>query len=71
MISFALSYLIMAQAMPIPKAGGSCPLNFYSSGRYCVPSASNKTQWAIQKTSSSCPLNAYSSGRYCVKSYGQ
>lgn len=49
---------------PLPKVG-SCPLGYYSSGNYCVPSRSNSTRGAIEK-SGSCPLGFYSSGNYCV-----
>ena len=47
--------------------GYSCPLGYYSSGRYCVSSPSNNRQ-AIPKQGSSCPLGWFSSGSYCVQS---
>jgi hypothetical protein len=52
---------------PLPKAG-SCPLGYYSSGSYCVPSTSSNTRGAIEKVGGSCPLGFYSSGNYCVSS---
>lgn len=52
---------------PLPKVGG-CPIGYYASGSYCVPSASGKTRGAIEKTGNSCPLGWFSSGSYCVKS---
>ena len=52
---------------PLPKVGG-CPLGYYSSGSYCVPSRSGNTRGAIEKTGSSCPLGFYSSGSYCLSS---
>ena len=52
---------------PITKTG-SCPLGYYSSGNYCVPSASGNTRGAIEKSSSSCPLGFFSSGNYCLSS---
>ncbi len=52
---------------PITKTG-SCPLGYYSSGNYCVPSSSGKTRGAIEKSSSSCPLGFFSSGNYCLSS---
>ena len=52
---------------PLPKVGG-CPLGYYSSGGYCVPSKSGNTRGAIEKSGSSCPLGYYSSGNYCVSS---
>jgi hypothetical protein len=52
---------------PLPKLGG-CPLGYYSSGSYCVPSSSSNTRGAIEKTGNSCPLGFYASGGYCVSS---
>jgi len=52
---------------PLPKLGG-CPLGYYASGSYCVPSKSGNTRGAIEKSDSSCPLGFYSSGNYCVSS---
>ena len=41
----------MAQqpVQPLPKAGG-CPLGYYASGGYCVPSRSGKPRGAIEKS---------------------
>lgn len=62
----------LAQSMPVPRVGNGCPLGFYSSGGYCMPSASNKNQWAVPKNNQqSCPLGSYVSGSYCVKSYAR
>ena len=52
---------------PLPKLE-SCPLGYYSSGSYCVPSSSGNTRGAIEKAGSSCPLGFYSSGNYCLSS---
>ena len=52
---------------PLPKVGG-CPLGYYSSGSYCVPSSTGNTRGAIEKSGNSCPLGWFSSGSYCVKS---
>jgi hypothetical protein len=52
---------------PLPKLGG-CPLGYYSSGSYCVPSSSGNTRGAIEKMGNSCPLGFYASGGYCVSS---
>ena len=52
---------------PLPKLGG-CPLGYYSSGSYCVPSSSGNTRGAIEKTGNSCPLGFYTSGNYCLSS---
>jgi hypothetical protein len=60
---------VMAQqpVQPLPKVGG-CPLGYYVSGDYCVPTKSGNTRGAIEKSSNSCPLGFYSSGNYCVSS---
>ena len=50
---------------PLPNAGG-CPLGYYASSSYCVPSKSSNTRGALEKTGESCPLGFYSSGPYCV-----
>jgi len=65
----ALSSSVLAQqpVQPLPKVG-SCPLGYYSSGSYCVPSRSGNTRGALEKTGSSCPLGFYSSGSYCLSS---
>jgi hypothetical protein len=70
----ALAPLVVASAslaqqpvQPLPKVGG-CPLGYYSSGSYCVPSKSGNTRGALEKTGNSCPLGFYSSGNYCVSS---
>ena len=52
---------------PLPKLGG-CPLGYYASGNYCVPSKSGNTRGAIEKSGNGCPLGFYSSGAYCVSS---
>ena len=52
---------------PLPKVGG-CPLGYYSSSGYCVPSTSGNPRGAIQKSGNSCPLGFYASGNYCLSS---
>ena len=52
---------------PLPKVGG-CPLGYYSSGGYCVPSPGGKARGAIEKSGAGCPLGFYSSGNYCLRS---
>ena len=59
--------LAQQPVQPLPKVGG-CPLGYYSSGSYCVPSKSDNTRGAIEKSGGSCPLGFYSSGNYCVSS---
>jgi hypothetical protein len=52
---------------PLPRVGG-CPLGYYASGSYCVPSQSSRTRGAIEKVGNSCPMGFFSSGSYCVGS---
>ena len=61
------SALAQQPVRPLPKVGG-CPLGYYSSGGYCVPSSGGNTRGAIEKSGAGCPLGWYSSGGYCVKS---
>ena len=63
----ALPVLTQQPVQPLPKVG-SCPLGYYSSGSYCVPSRSGNTRGALEKSGGSCPLGFYSSGSYCVSS---
>jgi hypothetical protein len=69
LLATLLAPAAMAQqpVQPLPKVGG-CPLGYYSSGNYCVPSMSGNTRGALVKTGNSCPLGFYSSGNYCVSS---
>ena len=57
--------LVLAISQPIPRVGG-CPLGYYSSGSYCIPSRSTNKE-AINKKGGFCPLGWYSSGEYCVR----
>jgi len=68
-ISLGLLPKALAQqpVRPLPKVGG-CPLGYYSSGSYCVPSKSGNARGALEKTGTGCPLGFYSSGNYCVSS---
>ena len=61
----------MAQqpVQPLPRLG-SCPLGYYSSGKYCVPSKGGNSRGAIEKSGNSCPLGFYASGNTCVSSPG-
>jgi hypothetical protein len=63
----ANSALAQQPVQPLPKVGG-CPLGYYSSGSYCVPSSGGNTRGAIEKVGGGCPLGFYSSGNYCVSS---
>jgi hypothetical protein len=61
------SALAQQPVRPLPKVGG-CPLGYYSSGSYCVPSSGSNTRGAIEKSGNGCPLGFYSSGNYCLSS---
>ena len=61
------SALAQQPVQPLPKVG-SCPLGYYSSGGYCVPSSGGNTRGAIEKSGAGCPLGFYSSGNYCLSS---
>jgi len=63
----AVGALAQQPVRPLPKVGG-CPLGYYSSGSYCVPSKSSNTRGAIEKVGGGCPLGFYSSGNYCLSS---
>lgn len=52
-------------AMPLPYVG-TCPLGYYRSVNYCVPSPAGVTRPAIQQDGITCPLGYYRSGNYCV-----
>ena len=68
-VGLALTPGIPAYASPVPLPRvGSCPLGYYGSVDYCVPSrGSSESREAIQKVGATCPLGWYSSGNYCVK----
>jgi hypothetical protein len=61
------SALAQQPVRTLPKTGG-CPLGYYASGSYCVPSKSSNTHGAIEKVGGGCPLGFYSSGNYCLSS---
>ena len=61
------SALAQQPVQPLPRSGG-CPLGYYSSGSYCVPSKGSNTRGAIEKVGGGCPLGFYSSGNYCLSS---
>jgi hypothetical protein len=61
------SAIAQQQVQPLPKVGG-CPLGYYSSSGYCVPSKGGNTRGAIEKSGVGCSLGFYPSGNYCVSS---
>jgi hypothetical protein len=56
---------LLIAAIPLPYVG-TCPLGYYRSGSYCVPSPAGVTRPAIQQEGVSCPLGYYRSSNYCV-----
>ena len=66
-LALAAPGLAQQPVQPLPKVG-VCPLGYYASGNYCVPSKSGNTRGAIEKSGKGCPLGFYSSGAYCVSS---
>ena len=67
MLLSASTVLAQQPVQPLPKVG-SCPLGYYSSGGYCVPSSGGNTRGAIEKSGAGCPLGFYSSCNYCLSS---
>lgn len=65
----AAGALAQQPVRPLPKLG-SCPIGYFSSGSYCVPSRSGQTRGAIEKVGGSCPIGFYSSGSYCISGSG-
>ena len=61
------SALAQQPVRPLPKVGG-CPMGYYASGSYCVPSKSGNTRGAIEKVGNGCPIGFYASGNYCLSS---
>jgi hypothetical protein len=61
------SALAQQPVRPLPKVGG-CPVGYYSSGDYCVPSKSGNSRGAIEKVGNGCPVGFYASGHYCLSS---
>jgi hypothetical protein len=62
-----ISALAQQPVQPLPKVG-ECPLGYYASGSYCLPSKNGNVRGAVEKKGGSCPLGFYSSGAYCVSS---
>ena len=67
MVLSAGATLAQQPVRPLPKVGG-CPIGYYSSVGYCVPSSGGNTRGAIEKVGGGCPLGFYASGNYCVSS---
>ena len=65
--SLGSTALAQQPVRPLPRLG-SCPIGYYSSGSYCVPSSAGNSRGAIEKTGNSCPIGFYSAGNYCLSS---
>ena len=52
-------------ATPVPRSGKFCPLGYYYTSAYCVPTKATKTQ-AFPRESDPCPLGSYIQADYCV-----
>ena len=61
----ASSVLAQQPVRPLPKVGG-CPVGYYASADYCVPSKSGNSRGAIEKVGNGCPIGWYSSGSSCL-----
>jgi len=72
-LPFALGTPIGALAQqpvrPLPRLG-SCPIGYFSSGSYCVPSRTGQVSGALEKVGGSCPIGFHSSSNYCISSPG-
>lgn len=64
--------LLTAWGYPIERIGESCPLGYYRSGDYCVPSGSAPRRYRSYPAGpeSQCFLGWFRVGGYCVKSSG-
>jgi hypothetical protein len=64
--SFALllGQIALAQSVPVPKIGGSCPTGTYSSNGSCVPTGNTQVYW---NGGGPCPQGWVSSKGYCVR----
>ena len=49
MLLSASTALAQQPVQPLPKVGG-CPLGYYSSGGYCVPSSGGNTRCPVSTT---------------------
>ena len=59
--------LLLLLTTPVVKVG-TCPVGWYTSGSYCVPSRatpSTNSRDVIQKVGT-CPLGWYTQSSYCI-----
>ena len=61
------SALAQQPVRPLPKVG-SCPIGYYTSCSYCVPSKNGNVRGAIEKVGNGCPIGFYASGSSCLSS---
>jgi hypothetical protein len=67
LLLIASTAIVVAEPLPIPNRGGSCPHGYIASGSFCVPSAG--AQDAIAKPpGGSCPWGWIASGNACLRS---
>ena len=60
---------LLLQLSPIQRVGPSCPLGYYRSGGYCLPTSSPiQRREAVPLYGPTCPLGWYRSSSYCVRS---
>ena len=69
LIGLAIGALAIAgaanSATPVPRSGKFCPLGYYYTSAYCVPTKTTKTQ-AFPRENNSCPIGSYTRATYCV-----
>lgn len=62
-----LSLLLVASTVPQPLVRiGTCPLGYYGSGTYCVPSTPKQPGPLPLQRYNMCPLGYYTTGNYCT-----
>jgi hypothetical protein len=68
MMTFAVLLLtttvVMAEPLPVRKAGRQCPAGYASGASYCTPMSGTRRA-AIPKQGQ-CPANWVQSGQYCL-----
>jgi hypothetical protein len=67
-----LTFLMMISSPIIERVGSSCPIGYYISGEYCVPSGNAVPSYRAYPLGekSQCFLGWFRVGGYCIKSPG-
>ena len=60
-----MAMAIAAESAPIPRKGQFCPIDYYRTGEYCIPSKST-TPSAIRTINKTCPIGTYTQSDYCI-----